>query len=116
MKKTYTLALAGAGLLTLAMGGNALAFNGGGVTHCDGCHPMHNSADNPRAGSAMSNDLMKGSDASSTCLNCHNDAGGYHVASANGANVNQVGDFFWVGMDGTYRYYSRGEKTGDVPN
>lgn len=103
MKKTYTLALAGAGLLTLAMGGNALAFHGGGVAHCDGCHSMHNSADNPRAGGAMSNDLMKGSDASSTCLNCHNGAGGYHIASANGANTNQGGDFFWLNTDYTYQ-------------
>jgi hypothetical protein len=111
MKKTYTLALAGAGLLTLAMGGNALAFHGGGVAHCDGCHSMHNSADNPRAGSAMSNDLMKGSDASSTCLNCHNGNGGYHIASTVGSNVSQGGDFFWVSTDGTYTYYSRGERT-----
>lgn len=102
MKKTYTLALAGAGLLTLAMGGNALAFHGGGVAHCDGCHSMHNSADNPRAGSATSAALMKGSDASSTCLNCHNGAGRYHIASANGANTNQGGDFFWVAKDYTY--------------
>lgn len=102
MKKTYTLALAGAGLLTLAMGGNALAFHGGGVAHCDGCHSMHNSADNPRAGSATSAALMKGSDASSTCLNCHNGNDRYHVASDVGSNTNQGGDFFWVANDYTY--------------
>ena len=36
-----------AGVLTLALGGTALAFHGGGVAHCDGCHSMHNSPENP---------------------------------------------------------------------
>lgn len=88
-------------ILTMAAGlvltsGTAFAFHGGGVAHCDGCHSMHNSADNARAGSATAASLMKGSDASSTCLNCHNGAAGYHINSANGSNKNQGGDFFWV--------------------
>lgn len=103
MKKTYKLTLAlGATLLTMGYAGSASAFHGGGVAHCDGCHSMHNSADNPRAGSATSSALMKGSDASSTCLNCHNGNSGYHIASTAGANTNQGGDFFWVKTDYTY--------------
>lgn len=78
------------------LGGSAFAFHGGGVANCDGCHSMHNSADNARAGSATAPSLMKGSDASSTCLNCHAGAGGYHMASDTGAGMSQGGDFFWV--------------------
>lgn len=81
--------------VTFGLSGTAAAFHGGGVAHCDGCHTMHNSADNPASGTTNSR-LLKGSDASSTCLNCHNGTGGYHVASDNGANVNQGGDFYWV--------------------
>ncbi|MDR9501567.1 MAG: hypothetical protein RI601_07205, partial [Desulfurivibrionaceae bacterium] len=114
MKKTYTLALAGAGLLTLAMGGNALAFHGGGVAHCDGCHSMHNSADNARIADTTGAALMKGSDASSTCLNCHDGGGGYHIASANGANTNQGGDFFWVKTG--YTWFDRIERESLAEN
>lgn len=98
MKKTYKVSLvAGASLLTLAFASSAMAFHGGGVAHCDGCHSMHNSADNARKGSATAADLMKGSDASSTCLNCHNGSpGSYHIATANGTTLSQGGDFFWV--------------------
>lgn len=114
MKKTYKLAIASAGFLTLAMSGSAMAFHGGGVAHCDGCHSMHNSADNPRAGSATADALMKGSDSSSTCLNCHNGTNGYHIASVDGSNENQGGDFFWVGATGSYDYYNRGLRTSDA--
>ncbi|MEW6519921.1 MAG: cytochrome C [Thermodesulfobacteriota bacterium] len=108
MRKTYKISLvAGATMLVMGFAGSAMAFHGGGVAHCDGCHSMHNSAtDNPRGGAATSADLMKGSDASSTCLNCHVGAGSYHIASTNGSTVSQGGDFFWVKTD--YTYTSRG--------
>ncbi|MFH1216992.1 MAG: cytochrome C [Pseudomonadota bacterium] len=108
MKKTYKISLAaGATMLVMGFAGSAMAFHGGGVAHCDGCHSMHNSADNPRAGSATAADLMKGSDASSTCLNCHSgSAGSYHIATPNGGTMSQGGDFFWVQTD--YTYTSRG--------
>lgn len=77
------------------------AFHAGGVAYCDGCHSMHNSADNPIGGTPGSI-LIKGSDASSTCLNCHAGSGEYRIASSDGANVNQGGDFFWVRTDFTY--------------
>jgi hypothetical protein len=78
----------------------ALAFHGGGVAHCDGCHTMHNSPDNPAAGQPNSL-LLKGSDASSTCLNCHNGNGRYHINSTDGSNVTQGGDFYWMRTDYT---------------
>jgi len=96
MKKTYKVSLVvGATMLTMAFAGSALAFHGGGVAHCDGCHSMHNSPDNPIAGLANTT-LLKGSDPSSTCLNCHDGSGGYHINSADGSNINQGGDFYWV--------------------
>ncbi len=90
-----TLFLAAAALLVLGLSGTALAFHGGGVAHCDGCHSMHNSADNPVSGTT-NNLLLKGTDASSTCLNCHNGTASYHVASADGSNAKAGGDFYWV--------------------
>ncbi len=88
-------------MLVIGLTGTADAFHGGGVAHCDGCHSMHNSGDNEIEGS-VTGTLLKGSDASSTCLNCHDGGGSYHIASADGSNVNQGGDFFWVVTDYTY--------------
>jgi hypothetical protein len=93
--RTY-LALAAAGLLTLGLSGPASAFHDGGVAHCDGCHTMHNSVDNAPVTASPNNMLLKGSDPSSTCLNCHAGAGGYHVMSTDGTNVGQGGDFFFI--------------------
>ena len=94
------LGVALAGLLTLGLAGTAFALHDGGVGHCDACHTMHNSADNPAQG-ATNNTLLKGSDASSTCLNCHDGAGSYHIKSTDGSNVNQGGDFYWMTLDYT---------------
>jgi hypothetical protein len=84
-----------AGVLTLGMTGTAFAFHGGGVAHCDGCHSMHNSPENPVTGTPNSQ-LLKGTDASSTCLNCHDGGGSYHVLSSDGSNFKPGGDFFWL--------------------
>jgi len=88
MKKFFTVSLAVAGALLL-VSGSAFAFHGGGVAHCDGCHSMHSGAESGPS-------LQKGSDNSSTCLNCHNGAARYHVNSADGSNTNEGGDFHWV--------------------
>ncbi|WP_020675667.1 hypothetical protein [Geopsychrobacter electrodiphilus] len=93
MKTKMILALLASFFL---LGGTAFAFHDGGVAHCDGCHSMHNSADNLRKGSATAADLMKGSDASSTCLNCHEGSGRYKVDSADGTNTKAGGDFGWL--------------------
>ena len=81
--------------LVIGLVGTANAMHGGGVAHCDACHSMHNSGDNPIGGSASSL-LLKGTDASSTCLNCHAGSGGYHMASDTLDGKSQGGDFGWV--------------------
>jgi hypothetical protein len=99
-------------MLGLCLSGNALAFHDGGVAHCDGCHTMHNSADGVQnavkgagaIGTGLTSTLTKGSDPSSTCLNCHNgSAGSYHVMSAtgpvDGTHTNSGGDFYWLTVD-----------------
>lgn len=90
-----TLVIMAACLITLGLSGMAQAFHEGGVAHCDGCHTMHNSPDNPAEGSIVDNTLKKGSDASSTCLNCHDGSGRYYVNSDDGSNLKLGGDFFW---------------------
>lgn len=83
-------------LLTLGFIGTADAFHNGGVAHCDGCHSMHQSPDNPVTGVDNSR-LLIGSDESSTCLNCHEGSGGYHIADATGlSNMGGGGDFGWL--------------------
>jgi len=122
--RTY-LALAAAGLLTLGLSGPASAFHDGGVAHCDGCHSMHNSADNPiGAGTAAgqvqaataNGTLLKGSDPSSTCLNCHYGSGGYHIMSADGSNTSQGGDFYWINTDYSYNPGHGSDKTSVKQN
>ena len=90
MKKFFVIC--SAILFTLSLSGYALAFHDGGVAHCDGCHSMHNGSGNARfvaAGPSLTN----GSDASSTCLNCHNGNAGYHIASTDGSNKNERNNF-----------------------
>src|SRR6266540_1966737 len=110
-----------AAVLSLATAGSALAFHDGGVATCDGCHTMHNSykgakmtvgGANNSNGTFQSNAyLLKGSDQSSTCLNCHasSTAGGYKVATnpvpAAGSAPLQYGpggDFAWMQKDYTW--------------
>jgi len=88
--------------------GMVYAFHSGGVAECGGCHSMHN----PKAGGAF---LMIGTDASSTCLTCHqnaNDTGpsSYHVSTADtklGPGLAPLqrtpgGDFGWIKKDYTF--------------
>lgn len=109
MRELYRMTLLGAAavaLLVLGPVGAAFAFHGGGVAHCDGCHTMHNSADNRMVDGATENSqLLKGSDPSSTCLNCHSGSGSRRVLSTDGSNVNSGGDFHWVAT--RYSYLSR---------
>jgi hypothetical protein len=93
-----------AAVLTLGLSGTGFAFHDGGVAQCDGCHSMHNSPENPVSGTPNST-LLKGSDGSSTCLNCHDGAGSYHVLSTDASNFKPGGDFFWltVGYTNTIR-------------
>lgn len=84
---------------SLCLTGIAFAFHGGGVAHCDGCHSMHAGNGNDNFG-VQGPSLTNGSDASSTCLNCHNGDGRYHVNSDGGQNTNEGGDFHWTAANG----------------
>jgi predicted CXXCH cytochrome family protein len=90
--------------LVVALGfGRAYAFHSGGVAECEGCHSMHS----PAAGGYA---LLVGTDASSTCLSCHEQAGlatpsSYHVSTASADMPNATstpiqrtpgGDFGWL--------------------
>jgi hypothetical protein len=107
MKKNYKVALvASVSMLAMGLAANAFAFHDGGVAHCDGCHTMHNSsngainANGGTVGTGITSTLTKGSDATSTCLNCHNGSpGSYHVMTSNGTNINSGGDFYWLTVD-----------------
>ena len=76
MTKILRMAVAAA----FALGfGQAYAFHSGGVAECGGCHEMHNAA--------SASFLLVATDASSTCLSCHEHAGdtgpsSYHISTA----------------------------------
>ncbi|WP_239031642.1 cytochrome c3 family protein [Geomonas diazotrophica] len=86
----------------------ALAFHSGGAGECEGCHSMHGSKDGVvQIGGGAS--LLKGSDASSTCLLCHQANGDsgpttYHVSTPDGEippgtspkQLSPGGDFGWL--------------------
>ena len=98
-------------LLAAALCTPVVAFHRGGVGECEGCHTIHNSSEGqPNSPSGMSgNYLLKGSDQSSVCLNCHQVSGdsgptAYHVSTAGvdmptGSPPRQMtpgGDFGWL--------------------
>lgn len=87
-------------LLVVLAGSRGEAFHSGGVAECGGCHSMHGS---------NNSFLLVGSDASSTCLNCHMHAGdtgpsSYHIATADADLAGTAapkqrtpgGDFGWL--------------------
>jgi len=110
-------ALALAVMALAAFAGNAYAFHSGGVAECSGCHSMHN----PMAGGKF---LLVGTDQSSACLTCHqnaNDTGpsSYHISTAPGSlGAGQAplqrspgGDFGWIKKD--YSFTVRGTTTNE---
>ena len=102
-----------AGVLTLGLAGTAFALHDGGVAHCDACHSMHQSADNPISGTP-NNQLLKGSDPSSTCLNCHAGGGSYHIFSTDASSLSPGGDFFWLTK--SYTNVVRGTPQTSLPD
>ena len=97
-----SLVIMATALLTIGLSGMAYAFHSGGVAECEGCHSMHT----PKTGGS---NLLVGTDASSTCLTCHENAAdtapsSYHVstvASSLGAGKTPIqrspgGDFGWL--------------------
>lgn len=113
IKISFIVAIAVAACFGLAS--TSFAFHGGGVAACESCHTMHNSLDNTAMGvngrTTNVAYLLKGSDQSSTCLNCHGKGStlsGYHIstenivgapATGNGELPQQLtpgGDFSWI--------------------
>ncbi len=96
-----------AGLVAALLASRAFAFHSGGVAECEGCHSMHA----PKPGGSF---LLVGTDASSTCLTCHEGAdtvpNGYHVASTGQPIPTERtpgGDFAWLKK--SYSYGSGGD-------
>ena len=112
------LVIMAAALITLGLSGNVLAFHEGGVAHCDGCHTMHNSEDGQSiieggvVGTAGQS-LTLGTDPSSTCLNCHEGAGSYHVFSDDGTNWTPGGDFYWMTKEFVYETHGTHTQKAD---
>jgi predicted CXXCH cytochrome family protein len=101
----HALALA---MLIFGFSQGANAFHSGGTAECTGCHSMHSA-------NASSSLLLKGSDQSSTCLNCHQDStdlvpNSFHVSTAPASMPAGVpplqrtpgGDFGWLKKNYTY--------------
>jgi len=96
-----SIILVAAAAIVFGLSGLSFAFHSGGVAECTGCHEMHGANSSP---------LLKGSDVSSTCLECHSEKGqsSYHIAT-NNADINPAdhtgawpynltpgGDFAWL--------------------
>jgi predicted CXXCH cytochrome family protein len=112
------LVILAAVLLTLGVS-TSYAFHSGGVADCAGCHSMHSPV------SDGTQPLLKGVDASSTCLNCHMVAGAttpssYHILTTDAdtaalgrpANYTPGGDFQWVRIPFTFT--AHGETTNET--
>jgi nitrate reductase cytochrome c-type subunit len=121
LKVSFIIAIAVMAIIGISA--PSYAFHDGGVARCESCHTMHNSyqqgamsgqasttvgaygTGNPSASAIF---LLRGTDQSSTCLNCHEGPtlSSYHVstpdatitAAANKAPVNRGpgGDFGWL--------------------
>ena len=135
MRRIMIYAIVTALAACLLFAGAGQAFHDGGVGACEGCHTMHNSLSGmPMAKASPQYQtggyLLKGTDQSSTCLNCHQRAGaagpsGYYVSTADTdmpagappAQLSPAGDFGWLKK--TYNWIgetaaqtSRGERHG----
>jgi hypothetical protein len=110
--KRFNLSLGAlaAAIAVVGFAPRAYAFHDGGVAYCEGCHTMHNSYKGAALGKTAVDTgvkfLLKGTDQSSTCLNCHgNTSGGsYHIYSSNITtggvvlNFGPGGDFGWLAL------------------
>ena len=91
--RTTIIALA---IVAIGLGGQAYAFHDGGVADCAGCHSMHSSVSTiVSAGGGDYGYLLTATDQSSTCLNCHEQAGltspsSYHMSTAAADLVNDT--------------------------
>ena len=119
------LVLMAAACLVFAFGGVAFAFHDGGVAYCEGCHTMHNSLGGVSnsvggwgsPGTTHNQYLLKGTDPSSTCLNCHSHSGKpYNVMSTDGSSYTPGGDFYWLTKTYTYSPWAGNTVTSQGQN
>lgn len=108
------LVVMAAALFSLALGAPAMAFHDDGVARCAGCHTMHNSQDGDVVTDTPGENLLKASDASSACLECH---AGYGQATTDGSGYGSGGDFYWLTKTYTWEahghaYASEGDSHG----
>lgn len=71
-----------------------LAFHDGGVAHCNGCHTMHNSPDNPTGNGSANPLLLKQATPTDVCTMCHDTSYG----STWGADVLTPGNIYGGGQ------------------
>ncbi len=76
------------------MGAPAVAFHDGGVAHCNGCHTMHASPDNPADTPGGNQFLLKESNSTDTCLRCH----ATRLGNVWGTSVTAPGDNYGGGQ------------------
>jgi hypothetical protein len=107
------------------------AFHNGGAAPCEGCHTMHNYLDGSSTSQSQAGAyLLRASDQSSVCLNCHQKAGStvpnsFYISTADSdmpagvppAQLSPGGDFGWLKknyswVDETGPRTSRGERHG----
>jgi hypothetical protein len=96
--------------IVLSMSTSAFAFHSGGTGECQGCHSMHDLSSGNAGGGQRNPGLLKGADASSTCLACHaspsgtSQPAGHYVSTSEsdmppGVAPSQLtpgGDFGWL--------------------
>ena len=107
----WTLIVSLSALLVCGLGGTALAFHGGGVADCSGCHTMHNSVagQTVRTGVGTASYLLKAMTPSDTCLLCHAAYG----QGAGGAGWGSGGDFSWITKTFSWDSHGITESKGD---
>jgi hypothetical protein len=109
VKTTFKFAL----IVVLSLGASTvLAFHGGGVADCAGCHTMHNSQDGEQVTDSATgyNYLLIEANSTDVCLSCHAAYG----QMWNGLGYGPGGDFYWLTK--TYTWTSHGAtetSTGD---
>ena len=109
----WTFLATAAVLAAVAMEPAALAFHDGGAGECEGCHTIHNSSDGMAVVGTLpqfqtGQYLLRGSDPSSVCLNCHQQTRStgyeYHISTSPGDMPSGLpplqftpgGDFGWL--------------------
>ncbi|MEK6776202.1 MAG: hypothetical protein AABY87_04875 [bacterium] len=108
----FPLAAASVFLITLFFPGSGQAFHEGGDNYCQGCH------DSKSRGVGTGTLMIKGSDPSSTCLECHAERGAfYNIFSREGSSYTPGGDFYWLRKNfarnqGNQYYLSTGDSHG----